>query len=447
MPREFLTPPSLPEENTCRSITIPNDKLWLGIFNSALLDTTYAYNFTQVNATDLTPEETAEICRQIVWDYFESVCSAGEDCTIPGTELPPFRIGVGGRIQQNVDGVWSEPEGDYALPEPEARTNPSEIDRICLAASNAANALAQVYETMIDAYNEDIDPVFGGVSWAGATGATILAALGVVSGGLVLVMYGVFTLFYEAFQFLTTDAWDEDFTNELVCILIDNANDDAGVVTFNYDGVINGIARATEIDANLLDLRRWAQIQYMMTFIGEQGLNLAGATTAITTPECDDCEPTWCAYFDFTQTDGGFLPGTFGQWVSGQGWKTTAGLSGAYYRAMDIYVDLGGDYEITYFKARFIVVWGGIQGTPTDARNITLRLNSLVPNDPARVFAPAQTNALLYEGNLTDVDRIYFLGTSGYDSVNPRVDLGGEIVLQNIEIHGKGENPLPDYAC
>jgi len=447
MPREFLTPPNVPEDNSCRSLQIPNDKLWLGIFNSALLDTTYAYNYTQVNDTDLTPEETAAICQQIVWDYFDSICGEGDPCVIPGTELPPFRIGANGRIQQNVDGTWSEPEGDYTLPEPEARTNPSEVDRICLAAANAANALEETYEQMLDAYNISVDPALGAISWAGATGTTILAALGIVSGGLVLVAYGVFTLFYEAFQWLTSDVWDNDFTDELVCILIDNASDDAGVVTFDYDAVYNAISRSIELTPDLNELRLWTQITYMLQFIGEQGLNLAGATTSITTPDCSSCEETWCAYFDFRIDDGGFVSPDFGTWVSGTGWQSTAALSGAYYRATNVYIDLGADYTITYFKARFSVVWGGIQGVPTDARNITLRLNSTVPNDPARIFAPAQNDVLLYEGELTDVDRLYFLGTTAYDNVNPRTDLGGELTLRSIEIHGLGEHPFPEYSC
>jgi len=290
MPREFLTPPTLPEANTCRSITIPNDKLWLGIFNSALLDTTYAYNFTQVNATDLTPEETAEICRQIVWDYFESACGGGGECVIPGTDMPPFRIGIGGHIEQLQGGAWIEPEGDYYLPPPPPRTNPSEIDRICLAARNAVNALEQLYEQMLDDYQNDIDPIAAIASMGAKWGVVVLAAAGLVSAGLALIAYGVFTLFYQALEFLTQDMWNEEFSEAFTCILVEIANDTSSVVTFDYDLLLEKLANAQDITQHPQHILLFGQLWYMFQWIGQEGLNLAGATTAITDPDCSYCD-------------------------------------------------------------------------------------------------------------------------------------------------------------
>lgn len=438
----------MPETSECRTLTIPSSREWLGIFNSALLEMTKAYNYEQVNDTDLTPEEVAAYCFDQYVSWLSSTCGGGVPCVIPGTELPPFRIGPAGRVQQQVGETWVDPEGDYYLPPPDARTNPSEIDRICLAAANAANALEQVYEDMIDAYNTDVDPAFGAIAYAGANGTVMLAALGFITGGLALVMYGVFTLFYEAFQWLTTDVWDDEFTNELVCILIDNATDTAGVVTFDYAGVMDAIARKVELEDALIDIRRFGQITYMMQFIGEQGLNLAGATTAITTPDCEDCEPDWCCYFDFTIDDGGWDVVVNASYVSGQGWRSAINTQPtAVYRGCNIELSLGGSYTITFFKADFTVLWGGLQGTPTTARNITLRLNSLAVNDPASVSYPAVNDTLLFEGSLDSVSKLLFLSTVGYDSVAPRVDQGGQIEIHNIEVRGKGTNPFPAYAC
>lgn len=78
MPKPFLTPPVSSDVLECRTLLIPNTKEWLGIFNSALLETVYYWNYEQVNDTDLTPEETAEACRAIVWEYFDASCGAGE---------------------------------------------------------------------------------------------------------------------------------------------------------------------------------------------------------------------------------------------------------------------------------------------------------------------------------------------------------------------------------
>jgi len=74
MPKPFLTPPEFPVGEDCRTLKIPSSKEWLGIFNSALLETQYYWNYEQVEPTDLTPEETAEKCREIVWNYFNAAC-------------------------------------------------------------------------------------------------------------------------------------------------------------------------------------------------------------------------------------------------------------------------------------------------------------------------------------------------------------------------------------
>lgn len=78
MPKPFLTPPDTPEGEECRSLKIPSSKEWLGIFNSALLETIYHWNYEQVNDTDLTPGEAAEKAREIVWAYFDAACGTGE---------------------------------------------------------------------------------------------------------------------------------------------------------------------------------------------------------------------------------------------------------------------------------------------------------------------------------------------------------------------------------
>jgi len=75
----FLTPPQMAiDDKACRTLKIPNHKLWLGIFNAAILETTYWWNYEQVNDTDLSPEETAALCYDIMLEYFQaSDCQTG----------------------------------------------------------------------------------------------------------------------------------------------------------------------------------------------------------------------------------------------------------------------------------------------------------------------------------------------------------------------------------
>jgi len=451
VPKEFLTPPELPSENTCRTLIIPSDKLWLGIFNSALLDTTYAYNFTQVNPTDLTPEETAALCQAIVWAYFDSECSGGA-CTIAGTDDPPFRIGPAGRVQQQVGTEWVEPEGDYYLPPPEVRTNPSEVDRICLAASNAANTLAIMYEAMIDAYNEDIDPVFGLAQWGGTVTAAVLAAAGLISFGLGTILFGVFQLFYEAFQWLTTDSWDTAFTEKVECYLIECANDAAGVVTFDYDCFMQKIARDTNLGEDLTDIRRFGQIWYMMQILGAQSLDLAGATTAITTPECD-CSPPWCYYFDFAVTDGGFVPfdtpPTFGTWVSGSGWDTqdkviTITNPDQARRFVDIYKTGFGTTTLTRVEMVYDYTPGSFPSTRaalTGSSNIAGFFS--VNNN---VMAVGTDLNIAWSGTQTGVTTLQFSIRSCVDQSTPYV-YNGSALIRGILLEGTGDNPFGMDNC
>jgi len=72
--RLFLTPPNLPGQTQCRSLEIPSSQAWLGIFNQALLTLAQAYNYEQVNETDLSPETVAAYCYQVYEAWLESTC-------------------------------------------------------------------------------------------------------------------------------------------------------------------------------------------------------------------------------------------------------------------------------------------------------------------------------------------------------------------------------------
>jgi len=77
MPRVlFQTPPDMPEEFVCRTLEIPSSKEWLGIFNAALLQTIYSWNWEQVNETDLTADECTALC----YDVFEEYLTSGGQC-------------------------------------------------------------------------------------------------------------------------------------------------------------------------------------------------------------------------------------------------------------------------------------------------------------------------------------------------------------------------------
>lgn len=91
MRKQFITPHEVPDGVNCRTLKIPDSQEWLGIFNSAILSLTQAYNYEQLYETDLTPEQCAEIAMLIYEDYLKTgQCSALSE---------PY---------------WDDPEGDDA---------------------------------------------------------------------------------------------------------------------------------------------------------------------------------------------------------------------------------------------------------------------------------------------------------------------------------------------
>lgn len=442
----YLTPDETPDEKYCRRFFIPASFQWDAILYGALSELAKSYNWEQFGST--TVAEAVSVAEAMLADYDAMTCGDELNCEIADGESI-LRIGIGGRVEQWREGEWTTPDGVYTQPPLTPRSEPLDEDKRCNAAANAVNVYGELYEITTDAatdfefLDEFLDVVFDGIGewvglWAGET-AKSFAQLG-------RQFASQFFLFWEE---ITEDYWDAEFEDYFRCVLYEFSTvTGSGAVEFDYDAIRQRLLNdsVTSLDLNRVILV--TQLEYLFYFTGAaDGFNAAGGTTAITGAECDNCDETWCLDFDFTVSNGGWVANTQGQWVSGAGWQTTGLLSGAYYRALDPYIDLGADYVITYFRAEFSVTWGGIQGTPADARNITLRLNSPVPNDPARIFAPSQNQVLLYQGELHDVDRLYFLCTTAYDNTNPRTDLGGQCTLRRVVIRGQGSNPLPDYAC
>jgi len=68
----WLTGDTIPEDEFCRVIRIPNDPVFIQAVNGALLDLTYAYNWEKQG--DLTPDEVASAFDEVYIAYSESQC-------------------------------------------------------------------------------------------------------------------------------------------------------------------------------------------------------------------------------------------------------------------------------------------------------------------------------------------------------------------------------------
>lgn len=289
----WLTPEEIPEGVVCRPLLIPDSAEWLAIVSGAILELTRVWNWEEFG--ELTPDECAERMLVMQQQFYDDACGDG-DCP------PVLRIDEHGNIQEFDGTEWGSPTGDLTLPPTPARSESTEHERRCLAAANAANVLALVYEELSDGYQADLDLNDLAVSIVAFIGTVVLVPVyGAVAAGLIALGRVIWTVIYDTLEFIGSDLWTSGFTEELRCILFDVSEDiGGGVIHFNYPLFLDKLARATEITADTYELRLFGQIRYIMSFIGSEGLDAAGGTTGITSADCD-CSACPVSYSDTMQ--------------------------------------------------------------------------------------------------------------------------------------------------
>lgn len=314
----YLTPDEVPEGTACRPLFIPNDTAWLSLVSGILTEGTKVWNWEKFGT--LTPQECADVIQLIVDGYYNDACG---DCVQPGGEQVP-QLDELGRWRVLDGEEWVEPSGDYAIPPQTARTEPTALERRCLAAKNAVNVLAELYEQTTDAFEAGIGQAVWLFELGLAIGVAIAGPIGLLARAAMSIAVFAFQEFFRFSDFLTEDFWTEEFDQELYCILFEHSTDTAGVVSFDFNAVYDAIFNNQTFDLVAQQFRLAAQVMYLLRIIGQEGLNLAGETTAITDPDCDDCQEGWCYEFDFTIDEQGWAPfdAPYGEYIAGVGWRS-----------------------------------------------------------------------------------------------------------------------------
>jgi len=261
----------------------------------------------------------AAACAEVIAAWYDDLCG---DCVLPDGD-PILRIGEDGDLEQLIDGEWSEPTGDYVIPPPEARTEPTPEERRCLAALNAANGLKLLYEEYTDVWGEHLGLAESIVDIAAFIIGFIAPPVGLTMKALALIAFGAWKIAFDTVEFVTADFWTSGFDDNIKCALLRSAIDTDGVVTFDWEMINNELINQIEwIDPTLGSYTLAGQVRWMLAQITEGGLNLLGATTAITEGDCDECADVHCKRIDFRLSDGtgeGFAIGG-GTYSSGNGW-------------------------------------------------------------------------------------------------------------------------------
>lgn len=277
----WLTPDSpASEEIECRAILIPSNLEFIGAVNGALLELTKAYNWEQFGT--MTPAEAAAIMYDAWLVYVESVCA--------GKFAKGWRVNYDGRVQytENNAETWTAADEDVWLPT-EARTEPTPEERRCLAAANAVAVLRQTYVEMLIVFNTDKETLYGAAALGAIMGLLFLGLLVPVEGIAVVNILIAFTIEgfaggYAALEFLSDDDWTPEYDDFFKCLLYENSVDAAGVVSFDWGAVRANIYNPT-VD---LGISIWNF--YILSIVGQEGLNNAGTTTSIEEADCEDCE-------------------------------------------------------------------------------------------------------------------------------------------------------------
>lgn len=433
----YLTP-NAPVDSICRGIVIPvdNNLGFLPAVNGALLELTYARNWEKHG--DLTPEQCAEYMR-ILYDAFTR-----SDCDLVVVYRRIFRFGVNGKIQFSDDGgdSWSDAEEQLIPPLP-ARTEPTDDEKRCLAARNAAEVLYLVYLGLLDAWETDGSIAFGIGAFAAILGL-VLAGLFLpvaVITALISFALGAFGYAYGLMEVLTDNDWIERFTDDLTCLLYENASVNAGVVRFDYMAVRDNLFGLNVDPA----LRMW--LFYILQIIGAEGLNAAGATTAISEYNCDGCDEPWCYKIDFTLSDGGWAVKTAGRgmWVAGQGWKSS-NISGG--QLLHISRDFMPTVRITRIDSDVSYVYG------SHSMNNLIRL--WLNGEQTGTLPPSW-------GACNQATHRLTVGDIGHPVTCDRIDLNGVcynerggcsnqgaavgLTVHSITIYGVGYNPFGTDNC
>jgi len=440
----FRTPPSLPETEIARRLAIPDSQAWLAVFSDALAQTIYAHNYTQTSESALTPEQTAEYAYEVYEAWLNAAECGDETCpppTVIGADEEPKRIHrknpTTGRFEVlESDGSWSEPTGDDVIPEPEERAESTEDERLCYAATNAANVIKNLYAQVDEDINNEVDSDQIQINIATYVTTILAAALLNPTLASISAALGAFNLFVEIGQSIVlVNLWTDSFHEKYICLLKEHATDTSGVITFDF-WAVNAAMLGPTFQGEYVYLIM--QILYLHSVIGANGLNLAGATTAVT-GDCATCG-TWCYTFDFTLGTQGWQQGAYGigSHSSGTGWVHGQGYAGSAYRRG---VDIQNTFSsvVTRVELSFIYTAGTFDAAYS--RWAILKDGATLANQTSALATGQHTMTWTGEVSVNAI-RLHV-----WSSVRTTANYSGLATITSCLIEGKGENPFGTDNC
>jgi len=445
----YPTPTTLPEDEGCRTFRIPADPAWYGLLMGALSALTNPDNYQQFEG-GLTPQQAADCFFNILETTYENAEDGCNVCTLPdGT--PIIRIAAGGAVEQLTPEGWQTPTGDMTPPDIPPREGGTPQDQMCLAAANATNAFKLLYENLSDSYAGGLTSAEALTELLLAIAAIIAAAVALWAAAIIALVAIVWEIIYDTLEFVTADLWTTDFDDIFKCILLGCATNTAGVITFDYDCVIANLAAQTDPLSSLTadQLRLFGQLAYILQFIGAEGLNAAGATTAIAV---DTCVCFWCYTFRFATAGAESWtpivtnPGGYASTIGGSGWVNWTGKPTTSWYTLNNIQRSFTPTVITEMYAEYDNVRGSFTNAPSNAFNnvkLSLWLSGaqvqLVQH--TSVTGTNQSIAWGGVGVLADEIRMSILTCDNTGAAS------GSSLIKLVRMEGQEPSPFGDNNC
>lgn len=269
---------------------MPASQEWLAVFSNALSQTIYAHNYEQIDDAALTPEQAAEeaYARYVAW--LTATCGS-PNCGLQPNGSKVYRVSpTTGHYEYLQDEEWVQ---DEDIPPTPARTEPTEPDRKCAAASNAVEVLRLTWVEAMAQYDANVAALDAQVD----TALAISALVGAVFYPPIIAMAGLtqlgWEIVYNTYEALTFADWDEAFTRNMVCLFLAHADDTGDVVTFDYAAILRDLWKQAFTLQTYLVMA--GQVEWLLSWIGPDAMNAAGALE-IVEGDCDSCG-TWCYEF------------------------------------------------------------------------------------------------------------------------------------------------------
>lgn len=192
-------------------------------------------------------------------------------------------VDTGGGLEIITDGVATPISGVPDDADPRTRARATRLvtdDEIkCLASANASNVMQKVVEEAIAKYK-----LYPWMALLVIMSLVLSVAFG-TGWGVLAIPFIPATAAMLVLASLTSGAYGAKEFREFACILYTNCTVTDGKHYFNFNAVKTAVvAKQPSFAFNV-----WNAVYSILDIIGEDGLNVAGDTTAITDPCCDFC--------------------------------------------------------------------------------------------------------------------------------------------------------------